>query len=477
MMRRLFWRIFAAFWLATVVVLLAFAWIISSNFETETIPGLGVTRLQAAMDDLLSRTSHELRHEGEEATRKWLRGASNFGPISIYVFDSDGNEMLGRTPPSTISDAAGEVIVEAGQLADDGSLMPTHDGDRLRARAIRVKDDTARVDIYGAVAKLEGTFFTRLISRRPITFWSNIATGMIVSALFSFLLAWYVAAPLTKIRDSTRRFAEGDLDARVGELKFGRSAEMTALASEFDDMAARIKALIESHRRLVRDVSHELRSPLARLRVALELARDGDEAQVHASLDRIEKESARLEGMLSQALELSRLETQRSAAQDTVAVDQLLEDVITNADYEGAPRGRKVVLADCERQVLTGSSDALYSAFENVIRNALAYTQDGTTVTVRLLRDPRDPRYALVTVRDHGPGVAEAELKRIFEPFYRTDSARTRASGGTGLGLAIARSAVEWHGGSICARNTEGGGLEVAIKLPTQPIAAATARI
>ena len=126
-----------------------------------------------------------------------------------------------------------------------------------------------------------------------------------------------------------------------------------------------------------------------------------------------------------------------------------------------------VVLADCERQMLSGSSDALYSAFENVIRNALAYTQDGTTVTVRLLRDPRDPRHALVTVRDHGPGVAEAELKRIFEPFYRTDSARTRASGGTGLGLAIARSAVEWHGGTICARNADGGGLEVTIRLPT----------
>jgi two-component system sensor histidine kinase CpxA len=251
---------------------------------------------------------------------------------------------------------------------------------------------------------------------------------------------------------------------------------MTALAAEFDEMAARIKALIESHRRLVRDVSHELRSPLARMRVALELARDGDNAQVHASLDRIESESARLESMLSQALELSRLETQQRGAQDTVALDQLLEDVITNADYEGAPRGRKVVLADCERQVLTGSRDALYSAFENVIRNALAYTQDGTTVTVRLLRDPRDARRVLITVRDHGPGVPQSELTRIFEPFYRTDSARTRSSGGTGLGLAIARRAVEWHGGTICARNAEGGGLEVVIALPLQSSPASAPR-
>jgi signal transduction histidine kinase len=462
MMRRLFWRIFAAFWIATVVVLLAFAWITTSNFETEEIPGLGVTRLQAAMDDLLTRTSRELRHDGEEDTRTWLHNASDFRPIGIYVFDPAGNEMLGRSPPEAIRQAADEVVAEAKTLPDDGSLMPTHGVERQRSRAIRIKDGR----IYGSVATLEGTFLSRLISRRPRTFWSNIGAAMVVSAVFSLLLAWYVAAPLTQIRASTRRFAEGDLDARVGKLRVGRSAEMTSLASEFDEMAAHIKALIESHRRLVRDVSHELRSPLARLRVALELARDGDDAQVHASLDRIERESARLESMLSQALELSRLETQKRAAQDTVALDELLEDVITNADYEGAPRGRKVVLADCERQVLTGSRDALYSAFENVIRNALAYTQDGTTVTVRLLRDPRDARNALIVVRDHGPGVAESELQRIFEPFYRTDSARMRSSGGTGLGLAIARRAVEWHGGSICARNAEGGGLEVSIKLP-----------
>jgi signal transduction histidine kinase len=463
MMRRLFWRIFAAFWLATVVVLVAFAWISTSNFETEKIPGLDITRLQAAMDDLLSRTSRELRHNGEGETREWLQAAAGFGSIGIYVFGSDDNEMLGRAPATAIHDAANTVLTEATQAPEDGPFA-THDAGRVRARAIRARDG----HIYAAVAALEGSFLSRLISRRPKTFWTNIGVAMVISALFSLVLAWYVAAPLTRIRDSTRRFAEGDLDARVGQLRVGRSAEIIALAKEFDDMAAHIKALIESHRRLVRDVSHELRSPLARLRVALELARDGDDAQVTASLDRIESESDRLEGMLAQALELSRLETQQRPAQDTIALDQLLEDVITNADYEGAPHGRKVVLAECERQILIGSSDALYSAFENVIRNALAYTQDGTSVTVRLVRDPRDAKNALISVRDHGPGVPASELARIFEPFYRTDTARTRASGGTGLGLAIARSAVERHGGTIVARNVEDGGLEVSICLPTR---------
>ncbi|MEO5625624.1 MAG: ATP-binding protein [Dokdonella sp.] len=457
MMRRLFWRIFAAFWLATVVVLFAFAWIATSNFETEKIPGLGITRLQAAMDDLLSRTAHELRHDGEEATRQWLRTAADFGPVGVYVIGADGREMLGRVTSDAVRAAAQDVIAEAPVAFD---TVPNSKGsERLRARVIRTRDGP----VYAAVAAREGSFFSRLLSRRPTWFWSNIGVAMIVSALFAMLLAWYVAAPLQRIRSSTRRFAEGDLDARVGPLRFGRSAEITSLAAEFDAMAERIKALVESHRRLVRDVSHELRSPLARQRVALELARGGDAAQVTASLDRMECESDRLEAMLAQALELSRLETATGAAHDHIALDTLLEDVITNADYEGAPRGRKVVLAECERLALIGSHSALYSAFENVIRNALAYTAQGSTVSVRLRRDGGD---ALISVRDRGAGVPQAELARIFEPFYRTDNARTRSSGGTGLGLAIARRAIERHSGSVIARNLDEGGLEVAIRLP-----------
>ncbi|HEY0180493.1 MAG TPA: ATP-binding protein [Dokdonella sp.] len=465
-MQRLFWRLFAAIWVATVVVLLAFAWIATSSFETEKIPGLDLTRLQAAMDDLLARTSRELRHEGENDTRRWLRAASGFGSATVYLFDAEGRELLGRVPSATVLAAAQDTLASPPDGTDANG--PVHGSERLRTRAIRTRDGR----VYAAVAAVEGNFFSRLLSRRPRTFWTNIAVAMVVSAAIALLLAWSVAAPLTRIRASARRFADGDLDARVGRLRFGRSAEITALAAEFDAMAERIKALVESHRRLVRDVSHELRSPLARQRVALELARGGDAAQVGAALDRIERESDRLEAMLAQALELSRLETATGSAQDHVALDALLEDVITNADYEGAPRGRKVVLADCERLALTGSHAALYSAFENVIRNALAYTADGSTVGVRLVRDAEDAQQALIVVRDRGPGVPDADLARIFEPFYRVDSARTRSSGGTGLGLAIARRAIERHGGSIAARNADGGGLEVRIRLPLQAPAA-----
>jgi two-component system sensor histidine kinase CpxA len=457
MMQRLFWRIFATFWAATVFLLLAFAWIATSNFETEKIPGLGITRLQAAMDDLLARTGRELRHDGEAATRQWLRTASGFGPISVYLFDPAGHELLGRTTSAAVSDAATAVF--GMPPPSDVPYGDVFDAERLRARTVRTRE----AGIYATVATLEGSFLSRLMSRRPSWFWQNIAVAMAVSALVSLLLAWYVAAPLQRIRASTRRFAGGDLDARVGPLRFGRTTETSALATEFDAMAERIKALIDSHRRLVRDVSHELRSPLARQRVALELARGGDVAQVNASLDRIECESDRLEAMLAQALELSRLETANVEMHDHIALDGLLEDVITNADYEGAPRGRKVALLDTARIALTGSHQTLYSAFENVIRNALAYTADGSAVGVRLQRAGAN---AVLRVRDYGPGVPEAELGRIFEPFYRTDTARNRSSGGTGLGLAIARRAIEHHGGTIVARNADGGGLEIVIELP-----------
>ena len=457
MLQRLFWRIFATFWIATVFLLVAFAWVATSNFETEKIPGLDITRLQAAMDDLLARTGRELRHDGLDATRQWLRAASGFGQISVYLFDPRGEEMLGRaTSPAVGTAAAGAFAMLPQRDVPYGAIR---DADRLRARSIRTREG----DIYVAVAALEGSFLSRLMSRRPSWFWQNIGVAMAVSALVSLLLAWYVAAPLQRIRASTRRFAGGDLDARVGRLRFGRTTEITALATEFDAMAERIKALVESHRRLVRDVSHELRSPLARQRVALELARGGDAAQVTASLDRIECESDRLEAMLAQALELSRLETANVEMHDHVALDSLLEDVITNADYEGAPRGRKVALLERAQLTLTGSHQTLYSAFENVIRNALAYTADGSAVGVRLQRVGAN---AVLRVRDHGPGVADGELARIFEPFYRTDTARNRSSGGTGLGLAIARRAIEHHGGTIVARNAEGGGLEIVIELP-----------
>lgn len=451
-MRRLFWRVFVAVWVATVAVLVAFAWLITSDYENARLPGSDLTRLQAAMSDLLRHTQHHIDMQNPAELRTWLNAAGSAQAIRVYIFDAHEVDLLGREPTPDAVDAERAVAGGAGEYMTPHTMalaMTAPDGAQLIGVAVR-----------------EGNFLTRMIARRTATFWANIGIALLVSALAASLIAGYVAAPLTRIRTSARRFAAGDLDARVGEIPFGRSAEVVALAREFDRMAERIMNLIESHRRLVRDVSHEMRSPLARLRVALELARDGDAALRQASLDRIESEADRLEAMLAQALELSRLEAGRQSASEVIALDDLLENVITNAAYEGAPRGRKVVLAECAHQNVVGSRDALYSALENVVRNALAFTADGTTVSVRMSQSGPDGRRVMIAVRDHGPGVPENQLERIFEPFFRTDTARTRASGGTGLGLAIAWRAIHQLGGTISAKNADGGGLLVQIELP-----------
>jgi two-component system sensor histidine kinase CpxA len=445
-MRRLFWRIFAALWLVSVAMIFVLAWTATSNFETEKIPGLGITRLQAAMDDQLLRTAHELRNNDVETLRQWLRGTAGYGPGNVYVLDPNNQDLLGRDVPAlALAAVAGNASTSAPE--------------RVRSRTLKAADGQT----YLAVAVFEGAFFRRMIYRRPSAFWSNIGIAMLISALVSALLASYVAAPLARIRASARRVARGDLSARVGELRFGRSAEILALAREFDQMAARLKDLVEGQQRLIRDVSHEMRSPLSRLRVALELARSHSGEDTTAQLDRIERESERLEEMIAQAIQLSRMEMTTPGKVEKVALHELLADIAADAAFEAQARQCTLHIAQSAPLQVRAENDLLTSAIENVVRNAVNYTACGTTV--RLCLDRIDGQ-ARIRVRDCGPGVAPGDCVRIFEPYFRTDAARQRKSGGSGLGLAIAKRAVERQGGRIHAVNVDGGGLEVEILLP-----------
>jgi two-component system sensor histidine kinase CpxA len=285
-----------------------------------------------------------------------------------------------------------------------------------------------------------------------------------VVGILSFWLARYLSSPVAPLREATNRLSGGDLSARVEGRVARRRDEIGGLARDFDAMAERIGGLVESQQRLLRDVSHELRSPLARLTVALELARSRTGEEAAAALDRIELEAARLDELVSQLLLLERLAA-GDADEVPTEVDfaELVAAACADADFE-AGGGRRVRLDVSDSPLLvTGRPELLRRAVENVIRNGVRHTPQDTAVEVVLESDASGVRLA---VRDRGPGVGGDELARIFEPFYRVSEARERSSGGAGLGLAIAAAAVRTHRGEIGAANHPDGGLVVTIGLP-----------
>jgi len=291
---------------------------------------------------------------------------------------------------------------------------------------------------------------------------------VLVSGLFCYWLARYLTAPVGKLRAATQELARGNLRARVAPSLGNRRDELTALATDFDQMAEQIESLVNGQRRLLGDISHELRSPLARLNVALELARQRAGLEAAGALQRIEREAVTLNEMIGQVLSLTRLENHTEAIEKTLFdLVQLITEIVADADYEAKNRNRSVVLESPDACKFFGSEQLLRRAIENVIRNAVQHTAIETAVTVKLVCGEQ----ALITVRDHGSGVPPEAIDKLFRPFYRVDEARDRDSGGTGLGLAIAERAVHLHGGTVAAANVATGGLAVTITLPLEQTA------
>ncbi|OGI39747.1 MAG: hypothetical protein A2140_01140 [Candidatus Muproteobacteria bacterium RBG_16_62_13] len=281
-----------------------------------------------------------------------------------------------------------------------------------------------------------------------------------------FLLARSLTAPLARLRRATEAYASGDLSTRVMPHMGRRRDEIAELGQSFDHMAGRLQELMTSQRQLLSDVSHELRSPLARLHVALGLARQRAEGRADEEMDRIEREAERLNDLIGQLLSLARLESGISKpGREPVDLTGLLSGVIADANYEARTSQRRVEFSAPAAVMAEGNGDLLQSAFENIVRNAVHHTAEGTAVTVALERDPSGSGWR-VTVQDHGPGVPDDMLAKLFEPFVRVGDARDRASGGYGLGLAIARRAILAHGGEIRAGNSPRGGLRIEVRLP-----------
>ena len=286
--------------------------------------------------------------------------------------------------------------------------------------------------------------------------------ALLVSGAICYALTRYLTGPVLQLRAAARRLAEGDLTARATDSR-PRHDEIGELVRDFNFMAGRVESLVTSQRQLISDISHELRSPLARVNATLGLARQrlGD----NVLFDRLERDAERLNEMIGRLLTLARLDmTAASPEVRRTNLEALVSDIVADAQWEARERDCRVDLV-CDGEChIDANPDLLRSAAENIIRNAIRYTATGTSVEVDLECRAGDGRKAaILRVSDRGPGVPDTELANIFRPFYRVADARDRDSGGVGLGLAIADRVARIHGGTVRAENRAGGGLEVVM--------------
>jgi two-component system sensor histidine kinase CpxA len=454
-MKSLFLKIFLSFWAALALSLvLAILATIALRPARRGIESQGLQTLAEAVNAYQSG--------GERGTHEYLEGVWHAQHVRTFVFDAAGHELAGRPVPPWIEDVRQGVEPRGGPMRHRTWI------DRMLPSPITREALT-----------LDGKRYT-LISESPPGSRSafgphdvpglGITIAILSSGLICYLLARSVTSPVTRLRSAVQSFASGDLSARTGAPAGGRSDELTGLMRDFDSMAERIETLVDSQSRLLKDVSHELRSPLARLSVALGLARQRATPEVEGSLNRIELEADRLNQLIQRLLTISRLESGADGLRKTtLSLRELVEQVAHDAEYENPGRGCRVTASgDSEDEFLVeGDPDLLRSAVENVIRNATRYTAEGTTVEVRLERQPiANGEEMIVRVLDSGPGVPNEALQKIFEPFYRLDDARNRQTGGAGLGLSIADRAIRLHGGQLRASNRKEGGLEVEIRIP-----------
>ena len=445
-MNRLSLRIFLAFWAVIVLSLIAVVLINTQIHRYQR--GEELEREAFIEERIVEPAQTALERRGERSLQHWLmRARARSRALELNIVDRDGREILdNRLPRSSRS------LVEdwrSGEPPDTGASS------RRWARVLEAPDGREYLLI---LTRPPRPFLFRLFG--PFGPLGLLAVAIVMSGLISFGLARYIAGPLQRMREAGAALGGGDLDARLPRRLTRRGDEIGGLARDFNRMAERLSGVIEGQRQLLRDVSHELRSPLARIQVALSLAeREHDPRH----LERIRRESERLDALVGEILLYARLQHAEPLDSGPFDLVDCLAEIVADARLEGRSRSIDVVLEAPERLEIHGDESMLRRAIENVVRNAVRHTHDDTTVTACLEATSDDIQ---LTVADQGPGVAPAALEAIFEPFVRLSPGRSESSTGGGIGLAIARAAVERHGGRITARNAEQGGLAVTLRLP-----------
>jgi signal transduction histidine kinase len=452
---KLFVKIFL--WFLTAIVLVGGVIIfVTRTFQTQPMVSRFERNIRNQLTVYGGTASQIVNAEGEAGLRVFLNRLKDLEPPrEVSLVASDGRVWFGDGV-----DVPG-VAELASRTATSGLVETDFSAEERTLGAAPVNFPDGRKMIL---------LFQWERQAPPSLFWGSTTAlvrlgGILLTGIvLCYLLALYLTSPIRKLREATNKLADGRLETRVIPRLGRRRDEIGDLARDFDVMAERIESLITTQQRLNSDISHELRSPLARMNVALEIAKTKSTPESAPFLERIETESTRLNEMIGRLLTLAKLE---SGAEEVhrVRLDlaELVRDVAADADFEAQANGKFVEVSSADSCPVMGSENLLRSAIENVLRNAVRYTADRTVVDVSL---KASNGHAVIRISDHGGGVPEDELPNIFRPFYRVGEARERKTGGIGLGLAIAERAVKAHKGTITARN-HNGGLQIEIGLDT----------
>ncbi|MGC0878294.1 ATP-binding protein [Pantoea agglomerans] len=435
---RMFWKIFIGFWIV-FVIMSQLIWLgFTLSGKRHEPPEL--VAIRRIVDLQMTSAASVLERGGPDALNAMLSDWDNSDRQFFHVTqqkkpsqsENSGNmDIRGRFP---------EEVVRWVHGADGKAYQLRYDLDGMR------KDST--------------------LNMMPRKFL-NIPEPMFVFAgsvglLFSLLLAWNLTRPMRQLREGFSRVAEGDLSVRLFPIMRKRHDEISNVAEAFDAMVERLDTLVRAREELLHDISHELRSPLARLQLATGLARQTPES-VNSSLDRIDEEARRLDKMIGELLTLSRAEHESIPDEQYFDLTGLLQAVITDVRYEAQIPGVQVELQVDDRADYTvrGNAELIRRGAENVLRNALRFSLPGQRIDVHL---HAEQQWLVIQVRDQGPGVDEEKLSSIFDPFVRVNS--PLMGKGYGLGLAIVRKVVLAHHGEVEARNRPEGGLELTLRLP-----------
>ena len=454
-MHSIFLKIFIWFWLASALVVTALFLTTEMTTQRRTF----LPREAISSVEIYAATAARIyEREGVDQTSLYLATIRQKTNVKAVLLDENENSLTNRDA-TDFPDFVNSLIEQAKQT----NITATKMIDAERYFAAVTETPAGRRLIF--IATMPPPSFPQPSFQTQI--WRLLAV-LLTAGIVCYWLASYIAAPVAKIRHVTRRLSEGDLKARVAPALGKRRDELADMGRDFDQMAERIESLMDAQWRLLGDISHELRSPLARLNIALGLARQKIGAMANGSLDRIEQEAVQMNEMIGQLLELDRWQFgERNLPREVVNLAELIQQIADDADFEARSQNRCVRFVHAEDCLVECFPQLLRSAIENVVRNAVRHTDQDTSVEISLdCVFQKSVSQAVITVRDNGSGVPEDSIDHIFKPFYRVDEARDRASGGAGLGLAITERSINLHRGSVVAANAPVKGLIVQILLP-----------